>query len=169
MEELFGKKCEGHGHLKKTLIKPMYGYGKQTEIRVDDWTTTKIVPYLYFDNGCILCAQEMQNECKVRKQKAKKLEKNQQIVNESLKQKSARVVARDPNLILMATYKNDPPLTEDIWKVIHDAVPTAMTKEYNDILAESERANNAHWMYTTLGVVFSRYSGSVGKKRKIAE
>lgn len=108
-------------------------------------------------SSCPVCREEIRKELTLRRTKYEKKCKNIERKNESLMQMCCRVIARDPGLILIAAGQTSPPIPDKIWKCIYDEVPAALTKEYNEILDASMEENDARWMYSTIGEVFSRY------------
>lgn len=108
------------------------------------------------DSQCALCVDEMRKELAQRYKRNRKNEVNQTRATESLFTKCCKLVAMDPGLILLAV-SHQPPLTEQMWEAIYNEVPVALNKEYNEALDESREVNEAHWMYRTIGEVFSRY------------
>lgn len=165
VEELYDFKCPGHGVEEKSASFRRGAWG-------NIYSTMEVVAIrnpktqsTYFDNGCSLCASEMRKEFETRKRKLDKEKKLTAASTESLAQKCARVIAMDPGLLLIGAV-HEPPLTSQMWRMIHDAVPKQLNKAYNEALVESEKTNESEWMYATIGAVFSRFSGSVGQKRR---
>lgn len=165
-EQVSKFQCQGHGPEKKKNLTRMrsswYELVPRT-VTVFNWER-KIT--LWFDNGCIICADEVRKECDARNRRLGKQEKQHVARNETLVQKCARVIAMDPGLLLVAATHN-PPVEEHLWEIIHKQVPVAMSNKYKEALEESLKANDSPWMYATIGTVFSRFVGGGNKRRRI--
>jgi len=158
--EMLKMPCVGHANGKKHIMHDKY-YPHTTALRISNWTTGKTE---MFNNNCRLCAEEVGKECDLRTRHDKQKVKIKKALNETLKERCARIVAMDPGLLLVAT-THDPPIGEDLWHMIHDKIPISMNKEYKEALEESMQNNQSEWMYKTIGTVFSRYVGGTGNKK----
>lgn len=109
------------------------------------------------DNVCNVCMDEIRKEI-VFRNRLKCLKRKEilriKCTNESLFTKCAKIMVRDPGLLLIAATKY--PLDENMWKSIHDVVPDTLRRDYAKELLESKKVNN-RWMYNTISKVFSFY------------
>jgi len=160
-DDLLKIPCPGHGNPKVFQINRASWYAFQTVTNVVDWTNGKKVK---FNNGCQLCAEEAEKECKVRARKGKHDLQIKRALQETLKERCARIVAMDPGLLLVAS-THEPPVGEDLWQMIYEKIPISLNKEYKEALDDSVQNNQSEWMYKTIGTVFSRYVGGTGHKK----
>lgn len=153
-EEFLEHKCdhvEQYNYL--TAVRSLWrGVDKRFRMEYDEWFGGSWNP----QSGCALCRDEMRKETSLRRKKRRKTDINKQLAIESLQDKCCRIIVREPALVLIAT-THDPPVPEMLWEKMYEAVPRVLTKEFNEDLDESEKANDAKWMYRTVGELFARY------------
>lgn len=157
--EFINHSCEHTKNRRRFIYKKGYSFIRNPGSRNCN------IPFSTFTNNkhyegprsqCILCLDEMRKEINLRQRKQKIEKKTTERAEESLVTKCCKIIAVDPGLLLLASV-NQPPLDNNLWKQINEQVPHALSKEYDQALNESEEVNDAHWMYQTIGEVFSRY------------
>ena len=104
--------------------------------------------------ACRVCMDEIRKEVVLRKQNERKENQRVERRDESLFQKCAKILVRNPGLLLIAA--TNYPLDEQMWKSIYNVVPDTLNIDYVNELLESKKINN-RWMFNTISEVFGFY------------